>query len=68
MAALAAAALAVCVADVGMAVGMAVEWSWAALGPYISDVLNVSAEQEPAITQAISVASRYFMSSPELLE
>ena len=51
-----------------MAVGMAVEWSWAALGPYISDVLNVSAEQEPAITQAISVASRYFMSNPELLE
>lgn len=51
-----------------MAVGMAVEWSWAALGPYISDVLNVSAEQEPAITQAISIASRYFMSNPEILE
>lgn len=51
-----------------LAVSVALEWSWATLGPYISHLVNLQPDEEPTVLAAFSKASRMFLNNTELLK
>lgn len=51
-----------------LAVSIAVEWSWAALGNFIKTLMDVQPGEEQIVIDAFAKASRIFLKNPELLK